>query len=82
MVGAHNLTVYAWNDAGNISASQTVMFDVVEMPSASLQSSEPFPTRLVVAFSGALLTVTAAGLLIYLGTAVEVNQQKMIQKSL
>jgi hypothetical protein len=38
--GEHNLTVYAWDDAGNIGASETVTFTVAK--------PEPLPTALVI----------------------------------
>lgn len=64
-VGAHNLTVYAWDDAGNIGASQMVNFAVANMTSATLQPSEPFPTALVIAASGASAAGIAVGVLVY-----------------
>ena len=63
-VGAHNLTVYAWNDAGNIGASQMVNFAVANMTSATLQPSELFPTALVIA-SIVTVAVVGVGLLVY-----------------
>jgi len=50
--GAHNVTVYAWDTAGNMGASPTVTFTVA-VP-------EPFPTALVATASG--LSVAAVGL--------------------
>ena len=47
-VGAHNLTIYAWNDDGNVGASQTVNFAVASMASSASGSSAPFPTAVVV----------------------------------
>jgi hypothetical protein len=56
--GAHNVTVYATDEAGNIGASETVTFTVA-VP-------EPFPTTLVIAsVSVALVAVVFMGLLIY-----------------
>jgi hypothetical protein len=63
-VGAHSLTVYAWNNAGNIGASQTVNFAVANVTSIVSQSSGPFPKALVI-----VLVVSAAvvigGCLVY-----------------
>lgn len=55
--GEHNLTVYAWDDAGNIGASKTVTFSVAK--------PEPLPTALVVA-PLASVAIFGAGLLVYL----------------
>jgi len=55
--GAHNVTVYATDEAGNIGASETIYFNV-ELP-------EPFPTTLfVVAGSGASVAIIGVGLLV------------------
>ncbi len=57
-VGLHNVTVYAWDAAGNVGASETVSFTVAE--------PESFPTVPVVAVSAvSIIAVTAAGLLLY-----------------
>jgi hypothetical protein len=64
-VGTHNLTIYAWDDAGNIGASKTVNFDVSDMASAPLQPSEFFPTASVVVASVAIVIAVAGGLLVY-----------------
>jgi hypothetical protein len=55
--GMHNVTVYAWDVAGNIGTSGIMQFSV-EVP-------KPFPTTLVAAASGASAVVVAAGLLVY-----------------
>jgi hypothetical protein len=47
--GEHNVTVYAWNDAGNVGASQTVNFDVVYNSSAEVQQSDSFPLSTIIA---------------------------------
>jgi hypothetical protein len=54
--GAHNVTVYATDEAGNLGASETATFTVA-VP-------EPFPTVLVVA-SVITVAVIGAGLLVY-----------------
>jgi hypothetical protein len=54
--GVHNVTVYAWDVAGNAGASETIYFNV-EVP-------EPFPTALVIA-SIAGVAVGAVGLIVY-----------------
>jgi hypothetical protein len=53
--GAHNLTVYAWDAAGNIGASETIYFTV----------TEPFPTVLILATSGASIAIIGIVLLVY-----------------
>ena len=54
--GAHNITVYAADLAGNIGASENLHFSV-EVP-------KPFPTMLVAA-STLSVAVVSAGLLVY-----------------
>ena len=55
--GAHSIIVYAWDDAGNIGASETVHF--------SIKQPEAFPTLLVVAIV-VIVAVVCVLLLIYL----------------
>jgi hypothetical protein len=55
--GAHNVTVYAADEAGNMGASETATFTVA-VP-------EPFPTVPVAAASAATVAVVIAGLLFY-----------------
>ena len=54
--GAHNVTVYATDDAGNTGTSETVYFNV-DVP-------EPFPTVSLIAVS-AIVVVAAVGLLLF-----------------
>lgn len=54
--GVYNVTVYAWDIAGNTGASETLRF--------SIEAPEPFPTTLVVA-SVVLVTVISVVLLVY-----------------
>jgi hypothetical protein len=62
--GAHSVTVYAWDIAGNIGASQTIDFTVAE-EQAPLPP-EPFPAANVVAASGAsIAAVVAVAALVY-----------------
>lgn len=49
----HSLTVYAYDTAGNIGASNTIAFAV-----------EPFPTTLVVASVSAVAVIVAMGLFV------------------
>jgi hypothetical protein len=56
-IGAHNLTVSAFDAAGNMGASETVFFTIAE--------PEPFPTVLVATASGASVAIIAVGLLVY-----------------
>jgi hypothetical protein len=56
--GVHNVTVYAWDEAGNAGASETVLFTITEQ--------EPFPTATVAAVSGiSALVVVGTVLAIY-----------------
>ena len=54
--GAHNIIVYAWDDAGNVGASETVHF--------SIKQPEVFPTLLVVAIV-VMVVVVCLLLLLY-----------------
>jgi hypothetical protein len=56
-MGEHNVTVYAWDTAGNMGASETVTFTVA-VPA-------PFPTVPVAAASVAVVAAVIAGLLVY-----------------
>lgn len=55
--GLHNVTVYAKDTFENMGASETIYF--------SVEVSEPFPTALVTAASGAAVAVIGIGLLVY-----------------
>jgi hypothetical protein len=55
--GAHNLTVYATDSAGNTGASETISFSV-EVP-------EPFPVAPVAAASVATIAAVSVALLVY-----------------
>jgi hypothetical protein len=59
--GAHNLTVYAVDVAGNIGASETVYFTIAELE----PEPEPFPVAPVAAASAATIAVVGVGLLVY-----------------
>lgn len=52
--GKHNVTVYAWDAAGNIGASKTIDFTV----------AEPFPSTLVFVTSVGI-AVAVIGLVVY-----------------
>lgn len=65
-VGAHNLTVYAWDTAENVAASKTVNFEVDDLTAASLSSSESFLLVLVVAAPLAVAIVFILGMLFYI----------------
>jgi hypothetical protein len=56
--GEHNVTVYVQDEAGNVGASETVVFSVTE--------PEPFPTLLIVAVSVAVVALVAVAAMIYL----------------
>ena len=53
--GRHNLTVYVWDEAGNVGASETVNFT----------TDVPFPTTLVLIASVASLVLVGVVLLVY-----------------
>ena len=55
--GSHNVTVYAWDEVGNLGASETVTFTVAK--------PEPFPTTFVVVTVIVSVAVISAGLLFY-----------------
>jgi hypothetical protein len=56
--GEHNVTVYAWDETGNVGASETVTFTVAK--------PEPFPTsQLIAAAIVASVAIVAFGLLAY-----------------
>ena len=57
-VGGHNVTVLAFDVAGNLGVSETVFFTIAE--------PEPFPTTLVAAVSGASVATIGVALLLYL----------------
>jgi hypothetical protein len=58
--GEYNITVYANDTFGNISASQTVNFTVALPP-----EMEPFPTMFVAVASIATIAVVGVGVLVY-----------------
>jgi len=58
-IGVHNVTVYAWDAAGNVGASETITFTVTE------PKPESFPTAPVAAASVASIAVVGVGLLVY-----------------
>jgi len=64
-IGAHNLTVYAWDEAGNVGAGQTISFTVTNVTSEPLQPVDPFSTTSVVAGSGVSAGIVGLGLLVY-----------------
>ena len=51
----HNLTIYAWDVAGNLGVSETVFFDV--------NKPDPFPTTLVL--SSAIIVIVGLGIFAY-----------------
>ena len=61
-IGDHNVTVYAWDEGGNVGASEPVIFTVA-IPESE---SETFPTTLIIAIVVLVSVVTiSAGLLFY-----------------
>jgi len=70
--GAHNLTVFATDLAGNVG-SETLVFTVA--------NSEPFPATLAVAASGASAIAIAVGLLVYLRKRAHRNRANLRQEN-
>jgi hypothetical protein len=58
---AHNVTVYAWDAAGNRGASETTFFTIAEEP----EQEQPFPTTMAAVASGASAIAIGAGLIIF-----------------
>ncbi len=56
--GAHNVTVYATDEAGNVGTSQTINFTITK--------PEPFPTVPVAVASMVIVAVACVGILLYL----------------
>jgi hypothetical protein len=54
--GAHNVTVYTWDTAGNAGTSETITFTI----------AEPVPTTLLIGSVVAVAAVAGLGLLVYL----------------
>jgi hypothetical protein len=61
-VGAHNVTIYAWDASGNAGSSQTLGFTIA---AEKQLEPEPFATTLVITASGASLAAIGIGLLVY-----------------
>ena len=61
--GMHNVTVYAWDTAGNVGASETITFSISE-PESEPSLTSPFPKILVIA-SVSTLAIVGIGLLVY-----------------
>jgi hypothetical protein len=62
-VGLHNVTVYAWDSAGNVGASKTVNFTIT-VRLESKPESEP-SLVLPLAASTVSIAVVAGGVLVY-----------------
>jgi len=62
-VGVHNVTVYAWDVAGNVGFSENINFTITEP--VTEPEPEPFPIILVASASVASMTVIGIALLIY-----------------
>ena len=54
-VGMHNVTVYAWDAAGNVGASETIPFTI----------AEPFNVAPIVVASAASVAVVSVAFLLY-----------------
>lgn len=64
-IGTHNLTVYAWSEAGVVGASQTVNFTVADTSTAALPVSQGFPTTLIITVFMGLLVAVVLAVLVY-----------------
>jgi hypothetical protein len=62
-VGTHTLTIYAWDEAGNV-ASQTASFTVVDMASRASGPSELYLPTLIIFASASLTASLAVGLIV------------------
>jgi len=58
-VGVHNVTVYVWDAAGNVGASETITFNIAE------PEPESFPVAPFVVASAPSITVVSVALLVY-----------------
>ena len=63
-IGAHNVTVYARDSAGNAGVSETVIFAVAK-ESESRAEPESFSTTVLLATSGASIGFIGVGLMVY-----------------
>ncbi len=54
-VGEHNLTIYAWDITGNVEASKTLFFTIVE----------PFPSLTILVIASIAIVVLIASLILY-----------------
>ena len=66
-VGVHNVTVYAWDAAGNVSSSETIYFTITE--------PEPFPVAAVAVASTAVAAAIGVTLAVYLTKTRRTNQK-------
>ena len=57
--GVHNVTAYAWDEAGNAAASETVYFTITEP-----EPPEPFPTTMTIAPIASFAAI-GAGVVVY-----------------
>jgi hypothetical protein len=64
-VGVHNVTVYAWDEAGNVGASKTTTFTIAEPEQEPEPEPKLFPTVPVAAASAAVVASVSAGILVY-----------------
>jgi len=54
-VGVHNITVFAWDEIGNVGSSETITFTI----------AEPFNVAPVAVASATSVAIVAVGLLVY-----------------
>lgn len=64
-VGAHNITIYSWDEAGNVGASKTANFNVADLSSAAKKQSENFLIVLVVAAPLSAVAALVVGIIFY-----------------
>ena len=72
-IGVHNVTVSAFDAAGNMGVSETVFFAIAE--------PEPFPTVLVATASGASVAIIAVGLLVYFRKRSHRAEKRFVKKT-
>jgi hypothetical protein len=66
-IGTHNITVYAWDKAGNVGASQIINFAVADLATSKVPEAEPspqtFPAAIIATFA---VSAAVIAIIIYL----------------
>jgi hypothetical protein len=81
LVGAHNLTIYSWDNSGNVGASKTVNFEVTNKTPVALGPSEPFSTTVIATLSGVSAVFVSVGLLVYFRKRAVTNRNDAVKKT-